>query len=540
MRGRKTAMVGAAVAALVAGAAVSGQVGVAAAAAHAPAMAKASDGGLARFETQKITWRSCQTGPKDEVGKALDAAKGQCAEVIVPLDYRRPGGRTITLTMSRTKAGDPARRHGVLMLNPGGPGLSAVELHAGLAAAGSSWSAGYDLIGIDSRGVGRSSPVSCGWNTVTALRSAGPDRRTFGESVAFAKGLAAACARNDRDLLSNLSTRNTARDMDVIRAALGEEKISYFGFSYGTYLGAVYTQLFPQRVDRFVLDSAADPDAAGPDVLRRNGAAGTAALRNWAGWAARRNDTYHLGTTPGQVLATVDQVNRAVARRPLQVGDHQVDSHILPLILFAGLSSDDDAAYAGLAAGVRVFSEAARGAEVTPGAELAGLLAVLSTGTGTAGDNAATLILCADRAASRDPETYWRDIDRHRAAEPLFGPLLRNVSPCSFWPAEPAEPATRIHNTVPLLMVGATGDVNSSYPGQQAMHRALGGSRLATLKGAFRHGAYLSLGASLGVSSDASCVKTAVDRYLLDGVLPRRDLTCTPDVPKDKNTSKKR
>lgn len=137
------------------------------------------------------------------------------------------------------------------------------------------------------------------------------------------------------------------------------------------------------------------------------------------------------------------------------------------------------------------------------------------TGPGT-GDG--TFLLCADRAAPRDPETYYRDIQAHRASEPLFGPLTRNVTPCAFWPTAPVESPTRIRNSVPALIVGATGDPRTPFPGQLAMHRALAGSRMVTLDNAFRHLVY-------GVE-DNPCVDGAVNRYLLDGVLPTADLTC--------------
>jgi pimeloyl-ACP methyl ester carboxylesterase len=132
---------------------------------------------------------------------------------------------------------------------------------------------------------------------------------------------------------------------------------------------------------------------------------------------------------------------------------------------------------------------------------------------------AATLILCADRAASPDPDTYFQDIQVHRTDEPLFGPLFRDITPCAFWPTSPAEPPTTISNAVPALMVGGADDPVTPYAGQQAMHQALRGSRLVTLRGSFRHGVYVAAG--------NTCVDTAVNHYLIDGVLPGADTTCT-------------
>ncbi|MEV6490923.1 alpha/beta fold hydrolase [Actinoplanes sp. NPDC051633] len=166
------------------------------------------------------------------------------------------------------------------------------------------------------------------------------------------KELAKGCTNEDRDLLPFASTRNTARDIDAVRRALGEHKISYLGVSYGTYLGAVYLQMFGSHADRFVLDSAVDPTVYGPNLFAHNGPAIAAALRHWAGWVAQHGD-YHLGITTDQVLSTVDRISRAATRRPLQVGAYLVDIHLLPYVLFAGLFDDSDAAYATLAAPCR-------------------------------------------------------------------------------------------------------------------------------------------------------------------------------------------
>ncbi|WP_233599046.1 alpha/beta hydrolase [Amycolatopsis sp. WAC 01375] len=459
----------------------------------------------ATASTPSITWHGCTTGPGDSLGAELDKAGAQCGDVVVPVDYRRPRGREITVALARIKATDPARRRGAVLLNPGGPGGPAMEL----VLAGASMpeiAAEYDLVGMDPRFVGRSSPLRCAWNTDTFTRSAGPDVRSFGESVAFAKELARGCSGNDHELLRAASTRNTARDMDVVRAALGERKISYIGASYGTYLGAVYLQMFGARADRFVLDSSVDPEVFGPGLLRPTAPALDAASRNWAKSAA------------GQGLGeqTLRDIARAAERRPFKVGKYTVDGHMVPYLFFAGLYDDRPASQAEFATTVRTLRDAAAGLPVTPSAALNALLDGLTTGSGAATDRAGTPVVCADRAASRDPATYYRDIQAHRAAEPLFGPLARNITPCAFWPVAPVEPATRIRNSSPALLLGSTGDPATPYAGQLAMRRALAGSRLVTVEGVYRHSVFLK--------GDA-CVDTAVRDYLLSGALPA-DRTC--------------
>ncbi|MGW2214745.1 alpha/beta hydrolase [Nonomuraea sp. NPDC001684] len=510
MRARKIVTAVAASATLMAGMAVTGQ-------ASADVRRDNGTDALAGFHRQALAWHRCATGPADDAGAALDAAGAQCAEVTVPLDYRRPRGRTVSVAISRIKAADPGARRGVLLINPGGPGGSGLRQPL-LGRLMPAVAARYDLIGMDPRFVGRSTPIRCRWTTDTPTRSAGPTRRTFDESAMLMQELAAGCVRGNRDLLPHASTRNTARDMDVIRAALGEPRLSYLGYSYGTYLGAVYAQLFGGRADRFVLDSAVDPDVYGPDLLSATGPAIDAALRHWASWAAARDSEYGLGATEADVLATVERVNRAAARRPLRVGGYRIDAHHVPYLLFIRLYDDSAKAYASFAAEVRTLARAARGDAVTVPASLKETLDGLFTGSGSAEDRAGTPILCADRAASRDLESYYRDIQAHRADEPLFGPMTRNLGPCSFWPVAPVEAPTALGNDVPLLVVGAEGDPVTPFPGQRSMHRALTGSRMITLRGAYRHGAYLAAG-------DA-CVNATVNRYLVDGVLPAEDTTC--------------
>ncbi len=470
-----------------------------------------------RYAAPTIAWNDCSTVADPGERASLQAAGAQCGQIAVPLDYNQPDGRHITVALSRVRASDPAHRRGVLMLNPGGPGDAALGLPAGLKEGLPDVAARYDLIGMDPRFVGASSPVTCQWPTDYFLRGAGPDRQTFQQEVPFARSLAAGCASH-ADLLPFASTRNTARDMDLVRAALGEPRVSYIGWSYGSYLGSVYTQMFPQRVDRFVFDSSVNPDAYATGLWPSVGPATEAALRNWAGWAAARDATYHLGTTVGQVLATVDGIYRAAGRAPLRVGSYQVDSHVLPVLLFIPIRIDTDDSYAAIAGDVVALKTAAAGTPVDPTDELAANLALIQHPTNDTTAGATSVIFCADQVVSPDPETYYRDIRAHRSDEPHFGALTRDVTPCTFWPTAPVEPPTRISNNVPVLMVGSTGDPRSPYQGQLNLHRELTGSRLVTLAGAFEHIVY--------GAEDDPCITDTVGAYLLNGTLPATDVTC--------------
>lgn len=481
---------------------------------------------LDRFYRQDVAWHACRAGSDDPTGRMLDDGGARCAEVTVPLDYRKPRGRTIKLAVARRLATDRDHREGTLLVNTGGPGgsrdgvLAVLQgLKPEMAHGSSAVAARYDLVGVDPRFFGRSTRLGCDWPTGTAVRSAdlaSPDRRSFDASVARAKDLAARCAKA-KDLLPYASTRTIAKDLDVVRSTLNEEHVSYLGWSYGGYLGAVYAQSFPQHVRRVVLDSSPDPVVYGPNPSRSTGAAADAAgLRNWARWAARRNATYRLGASADQVLATVERIRRA-AGAGLTVGAHRVDAAMLPGLLLVVV--DTKASYAAFSAKVQVLSEAASGQKVNPTPDLAEYFGQLASTDVQPGFDAGLAVRCADRPASRDPETYFRDIQVHLRDEPLYGPLTRNVTPCAFWPADSADRPIRIATNLPALLVGASGDPASPYVGQQALHRDLTRSRLVTLQGAFRHGVYLFDG--------NSCVDKLVDQYLLAGTLPSTDPTCT-------------
>ncbi|MBD0672439.1 alpha/beta hydrolase [Streptomyces sp. CBMA156] len=479
---------------------------------------------LAALRHQQPAWHPCRTGPEDSAGAELDAAGAHCTEITVPLDYRHPDGRTLSVALSRLPAADPAHRLGTLLYNPGGPGVPARHLALALRQASPALGARYDIVGMDPRFVGASTPLDCGWPG-SGPGSAGPTRVTFDRSAELAKDLATRCAPY-RAMLPHASTRNTARDTDLVRGVLGEPTIAYLGSSYGSYLGEVYLQMFPERVGRAVLDAALDPDRFGPDLTATQGPAMDAALTAWAGWAAGHDDRHHLGATTAEVLTAVERLRLAAERAPLAVGTHRVDARALPQVLWTVSAGDDSAVYTEFADLVRVLLDAAEGRTADPTALLEAVLTGLEapdTGGAAAVQNA---IMCVDRAASSDPLAYYRDVQAHRTDEPLFGPLTRNLTPCTFWPAQPAEPPTRVRNAVPVLLVGADGDPAATYPGQLSAHRALTGSRLVTLRGAFHHTAY----AGLFAPRDA-CVDAAVDHYLLDGVLPAQDADCPATRP---------
>ncbi|MFC4048792.1 alpha/beta hydrolase [Actinomadura syzygii] len=479
--------------------------------------AASTPGDLSRFYQQRLDWKACTLGADDETGKELDAAGARCADVTVPLDYTRPDGRTIKVAISRLKASGPGPRLGMMLLNGGGPG-AAIDLPPYMRNLMGAAGPRYDLVGMDPRSLGRSAKVDCGWPSATWVKGAGPTRRSFERGVAFAKDLADRCARTNGDVIPHISTRNIARDMDVIRGALGESKMSYNGASYGTYLGSVYATMFPGKLDRVLLDSSQDPYSWGPRLIAGTEDANERALAAWAGWTAERNRTYGLGDTRDKVLAVVDGIAAESGRRPLAVGRYRVDASTFPSVLIDNLGTDEDGARAVLAGSIRVFREAAAGRPAKPTPELDDELSYLLTGAASAEGSGQSAIICGDRAAPRDPAFYWRDVQRHRRSSPTFGPLARNIQPCAFWATRPAEAPTRIDAALPALMVAATGDTRTTYERNETVHRLLRGSRMITLDG-YVHAPY-----QRGYPN--TCVRDRVNDYLLTGRLPAKDQTC--------------
>lgn len=213
----------------------------------AVAGAEAVPAKLKVFYEQQVTWGQCAA-----------AANLECATVVVPMDYAKPGLERVQVAISRLKAKDPARRRGVLLVNPGGPGGSGL----GLPNRFANQPVGqlYDVIGFDPRGVGASTQLRCESSLLDLPRPSRPTEAELPNFTAAAKAVEDGCVRAGGDYRKHVTTRNTARDMDVIRGVLGEKKINFFGYSYGTWLGAMYGTMFPRLLDRSVLDSAMDPN----------------------------------------------------------------------------------------------------------------------------------------------------------------------------------------------------------------------------------------------------------------------------------------
>jgi pimeloyl-ACP methyl ester carboxylesterase len=413
-------------------------------------------------------------GKDDDQGKELAAAGAMCAVVKVPLDHLHPDGRTVDVAISRIKA-DPAKRRGILLANPGGPGGPGITFPLELRPLLGDVAAQYDLIGFDPRFMGRSDPVDCGPMVMADVYRSPKTRGAFKDAARLASRFVTRCKTHNPGVLRYASIQQVARDMDSIRIALGEQKLSYYGVSWGADLGVVYSQLFGEgsggRVDRLVIDSVTDVEGSEYHHLD-TGEGGENAFDEWAAWAAWRDSQYGLGRTGMQVRATVTRL----LSRTIRVGGYRIDGAALPWVLSSALGDESDRDL--MARNVRTLVDAAAGKPVHPSEELLGFLGLYYQPSTLVQHFAAASIAftCNDRGWPTGPPQYWRDVVRNLPTQPLFaGTFL----PCAYWTDHTTEPELAIGNNTTMLIIQATRD---SIPLRwaESLHRKLPGSILKT------------------------------------------------------------
>ncbi|NEA00923.1 alpha/beta fold hydrolase, partial [Streptomyces sp. SID10116] len=296
-----------------------------------------------------LDWKPCDEG--DGRGRGLDARQ-ECATVEVPVDHADPGGPRTTIAVSRIPAEKPSARRGVLLLAPGGPGGSGLDNPSGKGQRlPQEIRDRYDLIGIDPRGMGRSAPVDCGFDPADLGASKQRPWPAADGSVTAnmetARRMSAACARDGGDLIRHISTANNARDLDLVRAALGERKLSVWAVSYGTYATAVYGQLFPHRTDRVVLDSVDDPDPGqvGRGWLAAHEQGVEDAFPEFAAWASAPGTPERLASTPAEVRALVLRLAARLDRAPIPwpgANPAELNGDVLRQSMLTALYDPDD------------------------------------------------------------------------------------------------------------------------------------------------------------------------------------------------------
>ncbi|MCF3136779.1 alpha/beta hydrolase [Streptomyces olivochromogenes] len=491
-----------------------------------------------RARTEGIDFGTC---PAEEHAPAAL----RCGTVSVPLDYTRPRGKQIKLTVSRIEAThkDPHNskrkvpRQGALVYNPGGPGASGLGFP--LIGALPGWkriAAAYDLVGYTPRGVNRSARLSCEdpkrFFTGPSQAPTYPSESYKKERIARAKAYAKGCAQRSGSGLRHYTSLNNARDLDVVRAALREDRITFMGASYGTYFGAVYATLFPSHVRRMVLDSAVNPDPG--QIWYRNNLEQSAAFESrWADfreWAARHDDVYGLGDTAEKVGDSYEKARARLAAEPAggTVGPGQLQGAFLT----AGYYDDY---WPGRAEALSAYLKG----DPKPLVKIAGP----ATEAAVEAENANavyTAVECNDAPWPTDWTVWDRDNTRLARVAPFetWDNAWTNL-PCAYWPAprqHPLDVRTGPGELPPTLILAAERDAATPYDGALELNRRLADSVLVTERDSGTHGL---------AGGPNECVNAYLDAYLLEGRLPERRAACAarpepkPETPADRARKQK-
>ncbi|MFE2432216.1 alpha/beta hydrolase [Streptomyces sp. NPDC059373] len=471
----------------------------------------------ARAAKAGIDWAACPADWGFE-------APIQCGYVTVPVNYAKPNGKSIKIAVDRIgNTGTSADRQGSLIYNPGGPGGSGMRFPRRVTTKSALWTnvaKAYDFVGFDPRGVGHSAPISCeDPQEFVKAPKADPVPDSESDKAAqrkLAKEYAQGCVeRTGAAMLSQMTTANTARDIDVIRAALGEKKLNYLGVSYGTYLGAVYATLFPTHVRRMIVDSVVNP--ARDQIWYQNNLDQDVAFQgrwdDWKAWVATYDSVYHIGDTPEKVQAQWDALRATAKQNP--IGGVVGPAELLGFFQSAPYYDSSWATVAGvwskyLAGDTQALVDAA-------GPDMADTAGNISSENGNA---VYTAVECTD---SKWP-TSWRKWDRDNTALNAQYPFLTWPNawmnlPCATWGVPQQTPVdVRTHHGLPkVLIVQSTRDAATPYSGGVELHHRLQGSELITEKDAGSHGV-------TGLVNP--CINDRVDSYLLSGTLDGHDVEC--------------
>ncbi|MQY05553.1 alpha/beta fold hydrolase [Actinomadura macrotermitis] len=449
----------------------------------------------AEASPSRVSWHTCpqysdavldflRIQPRDRPKFRALWARTQCGTIEVPQDYRRPH-KKITIAFTRLPAADRAHRLGSLAMNPGGPGGSGYLLPAHLLlqnATDAKLNDRYDLIGFDPRGTGYSTLVDCppvgdtGLSPLGARAGKAELRKHYDAVRAQRKK----CSTTHSAFLSQLTTANVARDLDRIRQALHEKRMSYFGASWGTQLGAVYRSMFPKTIGRMWLDSVVSPRAH--DLSYRFDAVARSTEQDFAlfaSWLAARNGTYHLGATPAQVRATVLKLRRDADADPWRFSD-------LPqalgggFIAFAAAAADTGYDRAGQA--LKAMTAAARGGPVPQAVKdmLSGGPERPPTpppGTPRFNATAGDAFLCNEDTSSRDFASFWKEYQAGLKRNPVTGDMTALRPTCAGW-SLPVQRFELRRSSGSLQLSGHRHETVTPYPWVYQMQKAIGGNVL--------------------------------------------------------------
>ncbi|QDP95147.1 alpha/beta hydrolase [Microlunatus elymi] len=458
--------------------------------------------GISRYTDQKVVWRDCAT---------KKTPTKQCATLLVPLDYRHPNGPAITLAIAHRPA-TTKNSLGALFINPGGPGGSGVDYVDSFESHGLEKS--YDIVGWDPRGVGKSTPVECfdsaQMETYTAFDYSPDDPAEVKALTALNTEFGRACLAKSGDLLEHISTADTVQDLNLLRQLLGQRKLTYFGSSYGTSIGAMYATRYPDKVGRMVLDGATNI-GGGSEVSQTYGFNRT--LGNFAEWCAQKD--CRLGNTRARVLDSITGLLQRLDQHPIPGGRRDLTQALATSGLIYALyfpASSWPVLLTGLEQAI--FNN--DGTALLTWADQYNQ----RNAAGNFGQfNAAfPAIRCLDitddgvKGALRE----WHQVEKKA---PTIGPFMGPDLGCPTWPVKSTDDLAakiKYSGRPPVLILGTTGDPATPYEYAEHMHHELTSSRLITLKG----NGHLAF-------DQSSCVQRTVLAYLVDGTIPADDSICT-------------
>ncbi|MGW1023084.1 alpha/beta hydrolase [Streptomyces sp. NPDC002577] len=464
----------------------------------------------ASLTSQKLDWGRC----KATADAAAPGGDWQCATLRVPLDYAKPDGETIGIALIRARSTDEGKRIGSLLFNFGGPGGSGVSMLPSFADEYDTLRKRYDLVSFDPRGVAASEGVRCrsdkDLQTAESVDltpdTAAEEQRYFKDAADFGAG----CERDAGKLLAHVSTDEAARDMDLMRQVLGDDKLHYFGISYGTELGGVYAHLFPKNTGRLVLDAVVDPTV---------GAVGHSENQTRGFQRALDNYLKSTGQDPKQGTEKIAALLKGIDAKPLPTSsDRELNQSLAIIGITVTLYSQ---------ASWPALTSALQAAEAGDGSQLLALADLYderdSSGHYGTQSHSQRAISCLDDKERPTPEEAEQRLAQFRKISPVFGPFLGwdTAGWCHDWPVQGLHDTTEVSapGAAPILVVGNTGDPATPYEGARKMADELGkgvGVEL-TWKGQ-GHGAY---------GSGSDCVDGTVNDYLLDGTVPKDGKVCS-------------
>jgi pimeloyl-ACP methyl ester carboxylesterase len=461
---------------------------------------------LAKFYKQNLVWSGC--------------GSNECAKLTVPIDYAHPEGATIQLSLLKVPSTDPSNRIGSLVVNPGGPGGSGVQ-YAAEAQFTDAVRSAYDVVGFDPRGVGSSAPITCVTpRQLDTFLGADPTPTTPVQEQSLAntdEAFANDCKASAGPLLAHVSTIEAAKDMDILRAALGETKLNYLGKSYGTFLGATYAGLFPKKVGRFVLDGAIDPDLTASQINEGQAVGFETATRQYVQYCISQGSC-PLGNTVDSGMARLRSFLDQMDIKPLPLTDPYV-KELTKGWASLGIAEPmyDPTQWSDL---TYALGQALAG-NGNPLMTLADAYAE-RTSSGVYTGNLMQVIYavnCMDRSDVRTLTHFESQSRALTVVAPTWGPFLAwSTLPCGYWPVPANNAPTKIRaaGSGPIVVVGTTRDPATPYKWAQSLAAELQNGHLITYNGD-GHTAYMR---------SNSCVDDAVDAYLVNGVVPPPGLKC--------------